>query len=127
MQGQNTTQRTILVVDDSATVRKLVSITLERQGYRVINAVDGLEALSKINDELPDLILLDIAMPKLDGYQVCKIIRGNQESKDIPVVMLSGKGGFFDKVKGRMAGSTAYLTKPFEPEILIQTIRKYLS
>lgn len=126
VRAESNSLRYILVVDDSATVRRLVTIALERQGYQIACAADGFEALSKINDRLPDLILLDIAMPKLDGYQVCKVIRTNDESKHIPVVMLSGKGGFFDKVKGRMAGATAYITKPFEAEVLISTIKKYL-
>ncbi len=117
---------TILVVDDSPTIRKLVGITLKKKRYRVIAAADGMEALSKINDDLPDLILLDITMPRMDGYQLCKIIRGNNETKNIPVIMLSGKDGFFDKVRGRMAGSTEYMTKPFKPKMLLQTVKKYI-
>ncbi len=116
----------VLVVDDSATVRKLVSITLEKQGYRVIAAADGLEALGALSDRLPDLVLLDITMPRMDGYQVCKIVKGNPETSHIPVIMLSGKDGFFDKVRGRMAGSTDYITKPFEPEALVQAVEKYV-
>jgi twitching motility two-component system response regulator PilG len=117
----------VLVVDDSPTVCRLVSITLEKQGYRVAVAHDGLEALARINDGLPDLILLDIMMPRLDGYQVCKIIKGNEETRDIPVVMLSGKDGFFDKVRGRMVGSTEYITKPFEPDVLVQVMEKHMN
>jgi twitching motility two-component system response regulator PilG len=71
------------------------------------------------------LILLDITMPRLDGYQVCKLVRGNAATKNVPVVMISGKDGFFDKVRGRMAGSTAYITKPFGPETLIKTVETY--
>ena len=114
-----------MVVDDSPTVRKLVAIKLEKHGHRVILAVDGMDALSKLNEEVPDLILLDITMPRLDGYQLCKIIKSNAAYKHIPVVMLSGKDGFFDKVRGRMAGSAAYITKPFEPETLLSTIDAY--
>jgi twitching motility two-component system response regulator PilG len=115
----------VLVVDDSPTVRKLVARTLEKQDYRVVVAADGLEALAKINDGVPDLIFLDIMMPRLDGYQVCKVIRGNQDTKDIPIIMLSGKDGFFDKVRGRMAGSTDYITKPFEPDTLLRAVEKH--
>lgn len=117
----------VLVVDDSPTVRKLVTITLEKRDYRVIPAGDGLEALAKISDGLPDLILLDITMPRMDGYQLCKIIKGNPGTKHVPVVMLSGKDGFFDKVRGRMAGSTEYITKPFKPDALVETVEKHIA
>ncbi len=125
-QKKPTFRGTILVVDDSPTIRKLVGATLKKRHYQVIAAADGMEALSKLNDELPDLILLDITMPRMDGYQLCKIIRGNKETKDIPVIMLSGKDGFFDKVRGRMAGSTEYMTKPFKPKMLLQMVKKYI-
>lgn len=118
---------TILVVDDSPTVRKLVAMTLERDGYRVMVAANGVEALSEIQDHIPVLIFLDISMPRMDGYQLCKLIRGDQATKNIPVILLSGKDGFFDKVKGRLAGSTEYITKPFEPETLLDVVAKYLS
>ncbi len=117
----------ILVVDDSPTVRKLISGKLEKCGHEVICAVDGLDALEKINDLMPDLILLDITMPRMDGYQVCKMIRSNETTKDVPVVMISGKDGFFDKVRGRMAGTTGYITKPFGPETLMKTVETYLN
>ncbi len=117
--------KTIMVVDDSPTVRKLITGKLEKHGHRVVVAVDGMDALAKINEEKPDLILLDVTMPRLDGYQLCKLIRQNPATKQVPVVMISGKDGFFDKVRGRMAGSTAYITKPFGPETLLQTVATY--
>ncbi len=117
---------TILVVDDSATVRKLISSKLEKTGHAVISAIDGVDALEKIKDLVPDLVLLDINMPRMDGYQVCKIIRSNDATKDVPVVMISGKDGFFDKVRGRMAGTTGYITKPFGPETLMKTVETYI-
>lgn len=116
----------IMVVDDSATVRKLISSKLEKSGHDVVCAVDGIEALEKIKEFTPDLILLDIMMPQMDGYQVCKYIRSNDATKDIPVVMISGKDGFFDKVRGRMSGSTGYITKPFGPETLMKTVESYI-
>ncbi|MBK7707992.1 MAG: response regulator [Acidobacteria bacterium] len=119
--------RRILVVDDSPTVRKLISSKLEKCGHEVVCAIDGLDALEKLNGLTPDLILLDITMPRMDGYQVCKLIRNNAEMKDVPVVMISGKDGFFDKVRGRMAGTTDYITKPFGPETLMKTVENYLS
>jgi twitching motility two-component system response regulator PilG len=118
--------RKILVVDDSATVRKLISGKLEKSGHEVVCAVDGIDALEKIKEFVPDLILLDIMMPQLDGYQVCKLIRGNAATKDVPIVMISGKDGFFDKVRGRMAGTTGYITKPFGPETLMKTVEAYI-
>lgn len=117
--------KTIMVVDDSPTVRKLITGKLEKHGHTVVVAVDGMDALAKINEEKPDLILLDVTMPRLDGYQLCKLIRQNPATKQVPVVMISGKDGFFDKVRGRMAGSTAYITKPFGPETLLQTVENY--
>ena len=119
--------RKILVVDDSPTVRKLISGKLEKCGHEVVCAVDGVDALEKINDLKPDLVLLDITMPRMDGYQVCKLIRGNETTKDVPVVMISGKDGFFDKVRGRMAGTSGYITKPFGPETLMKTVETYLN
>ena len=118
--------KTIMVVDDSATVRKLISGKLEKCGHIVITAVDGMDAMSKLGDIVPDLILLDITMPRMDGYQVCKMIRNSDATKEIPVVMISGKDGFFDKVRGRMAGTTGYITKPFGPETLMKMLDTYL-
>lgn len=118
-------RRLILAVDDSMTVRKIVSITLERLGYRVLTAADGLQALARLKEETPDLVLLDITMPGMDGYQVCKVIKQTPGTKSIPVVMLSGKDGFFDKVKGRLAGATDYITKPFREATLAEVVEKY--
>ncbi len=118
--------KTILVVDDSPTVRKLIAGKLEKSGHHVICAVDGVDGLTRMEEGLPDLILLDIAMPRMDGYQVCKQIRSNPAAKDIPIVMISGKDGFFDKVRGRMAGTTGYITKPFGPETLMKALETYL-
>ncbi|MEO6655609.1 MAG: response regulator [Pyrinomonadaceae bacterium] len=118
--------KTILIVDDSPTVRKLISGKLEKSGHNVVCAVDGVDALARLDEGLPDLVLLDITMPRMDGYEVCKRIRSNPDAKDIPVVMISGKDGFFDKVRGRMAGTTGYVTKPFGPETLMKALETYL-
>jgi twitching motility two-component system response regulator PilG len=118
-------QPRILIVDDSPTVRKLVTMTMEKNGYQVTAAANGYEATDRLLKNLPDLILLDISMPGIDGYQVCKLIKGNRETAAIPVVMLSGKDGFLDRIRGRMAGFTASITKPFKPEILVQVVKKY--
>jgi twitching motility two-component system response regulator PilG len=116
---------TVLVVDDSPTVRRLVALTLEKSGYRVLPAADGMAALGMLHDGTIDLVLLDITMPRMDGYQLCKLIKENEATKHIPVVMLSGKDGFFDKVRGRMAGSSEYITKPFEKHALLEIVHKY--
>lgn len=119
--------KSILVVDDSPTVRKLISGKLEKCGHEVICANDGVEAMERLEHFVPDLVLLDITMPRMDGYQVCKQIRSNDATRDVTVVMISGKDGFFDKVRGRMAGTTGYITKPFGPETLMKAVEMYLS
>jgi twitching motility two-component system response regulator PilG len=119
-------RRKILVVEDSPTIRKVISITLSQKGYETIEAGDGLEALSRLNESKPDLILLDIILPKMDGYQILSIIRENPEFKTIPVIMLTSKDGIINKVKGKVAGSSAYLTKPFDPTQLVETIEKHI-
>jgi twitching motility two-component system response regulator PilG len=116
---------TVLVVDDSPTICRLVKITLEREGYRVITAADGQEGLAKIIAELPDLVLLDITMPRMNGYQLCKSIKTTQETANIPVIMLSGKDDVADREMGRKVGSSGYITKPFEPDELVEFVREY--
>jgi CheY-like chemotaxis protein len=118
-------QPCVLVVDDSPTIRKLVSLTLGKFGYVVLEAADGQRGLELAKEREPDLILLDINMPGMDGYQVCKAVKADQTTSKIPVIMLSGKDGFFDKVWGKMAGSTRYITKPFQPDVLVQVVDKY--
>ena len=119
--------KTILVVDDSATVRKLISGKLQKCGHQVFCSSDGVEAMERLKSLVPDLVLLDISMPRMDGYQVCRQIRGQAALANIPVVMISGKDGFFDKVRGRMAGTTGYITKPFGPETLMKAVEYYLN
>ena len=126
--AQNQIKRNkILVIEDSSTTRKVIAITLSQSGYEIIEATDGLEALSKLNEARPDLILLDIILPKMDGYKILSIIKENPEFKHIPVIMLTSKDGIINKVKGKVAGSTAYLTKPFDPTQLVATIEKHLN
>jgi twitching motility two-component system response regulator PilG len=123
--GGGVRSRTILIVDDSATVRKLVTVTLERRGHRVLAAGGVMEALSRLNEAEPDLILLDVSLPHTDGFQICKLIKGSSNTREIPVVFLSGKDGFLDKVRGRMAGAVGYLTKPVEPAALVKAVESY--
>jgi len=119
-------QPTVLIVDDSPTVRKIVQMTLQRERIRVITATDGLTALTAVADEKPALILLDIQLPRMDGYHICTIIRKNLQFRQIPIILLSGKDGVFDKMRGRLAGSTEYLTTPFDSVKLVQMVQKYL-
>ena len=116
----------VLVVDDSPTVRKLISGKLKKCGHNVVTADDGVVALEMMGKMVPDLVLLDISMPRMDGYEVCKSIRANVATRDVPIVMISGNDGFFDKVRGRVAGATDYITKPFGPEALMGVLETYL-
>jgi len=119
--------QTILIVDDSATIRKVLALTLNKNGYRVIEANDGPEALKIIQAAVPDLVLLDINMPMMDGYQVCRILKSDPRTRKIPVVMLSGKDGFFDKLRGKMAGASRYLTKPCKAGEVLEVVQKYIA
>jgi len=115
----------VMVIDDSNTIRKSTEIFLKPFGCQVILAEDGFEAMSKIVENQPDIIFVDITMPRLDGYQTCKLIKNNPIYQSTPVVMLSSKDGLFDKARGRMAGSNDYLTKPFTAEGLLSIIQSY--
>jgi twitching motility two-component system response regulator PilG len=115
----------IMVVDDSPTIRKILGLTLERAGYRVFAEANGTSALARLQEIVPSLVLLDIAMPDLDGYEVCKRIKQDPRTQAVPVIMLSGKGAFFDKVKGHMAGATEYLTKPFETPAVLAVVTSH--
>lgn len=115
----------MLVIDDSNTIRRSAEIFLKQGGHEVLLAEDGFDALSKISDNLPDIIFCDILMPRLDGYQTCAIIKRNARFAHVPVVMLSSKDGVFDKARGRMVGSQEYLTKPFTKDQLLQAVQQY--
>ena len=112
----------IMVIDDSKTIRRTAETLLQKEGCTVITAIDGFDALAKIADNKPDLIFVDIMMPRLDGYQTCALVKNNSEFKSTPVIMLSSKDGLFDKSKGRMVGSDQYLTKPFSNNELLGAI-----
>ena len=116
----------ILVIDDSNTIRKSAEMFLRQAGYEVILAEDGFDALAKISDHQPQVIFVDIMMPRLDGYQTCALIKQNPKLKSTPVIMLSSKDGVFARARGRLAGSDRYLTKPFTREALIETVNEYV-
>ena len=112
----------ILVVDDSKTIRRTAETLLTKEGCQVFTAIDGFDALSKIADHQPDLIFVDIMMPRLDGYETCSLIKHNKIFRDTPVIMLSSKDGLFDRARGRIVGSEQYLTKPFTKDELLGAI-----
>src|SRR5690606_20219950 len=117
----------IMVIDDSKTIRRTAETLLQREGYEVITAVDGFEALSKIAEANPDIVFVDIMMPRLDGYQTCALIKNSQNYQNIPVIMLSSKDGLFDQAKFCVVGYDEYLTKPFSKDELLNAIRNYIS
>ena len=112
----------VMVIDDSNTIRRSAEIFLLQAGCTVILAEDGFDALAKIADHQPNLVFVDIMMPRLDGYQTCALIKQNPNLKATPVIMLSSKDGVFDRARGRLAGSDRYLTKPFTKEGLLEAI-----
>ena len=112
----------VMVIDDSNTIRRSAEIFLAQAGCQVILAEDGFDALSKITDQEPDIIFVDIMMPRLDGYQTCALIKKNARFSGTPVIMLSSKDGLFDRARGRMVGSDEYLTKPFTKDSLLKTV-----
>ena len=116
----------VMVIDDSKTIRRTAETLLKREGCEVVTANDGFEALAKIADQQPQIIFVDIMMPRLDGYQTCALIKNNSAFRATPVIMLSSRDGLFDKAKGRIVGSDQYLTKPFSKEELIGAIKTHV-
>lgn len=115
----------VMVIDDSKTIRKTAETLLKKVGCEVVTAEDGFEALPKINQYHPDIIFIDIMMPRLDGYQTCTLIKNNTAFKRTPVIMLSSKDGLFDRARGRIVGCDQYLTKPFTREELLGAISSH--
>ena len=116
----------VMVIDDSKTIRRSAETLLKKAGCEVVTAIDGFEALAKITVHKPDIIFVDIMMPRLDGYQTCALIKNNQSFKATPVIMLSSKDSIFDRARGRIVGSEKYLTKPFSKEDLINAITTHV-
>jgi twitching motility two-component system response regulator PilG len=125
IEGSAASSLRILVVDDSATIRRSAESMLTKAGYDVVTAENGFEALSKVAQHNPDLIFVDIMMPRLDGYQTCAIIKNNSQYRSTPVVMLTSKDGLFDQARGRVVGSDLYLTKPFTKEELLAAVQQH--
>ena len=116
----------VMVIDDSKTIRRTAETLLKKAGCDVVTATDGFEALSKITDQNPDVIFIDIMMPRLDGYQTCALIKNNQLYKNTPVILLTSKDGLFDRARGRIVGSDQYLTKPFTKDELLGAISAHV-
>lgn len=117
----------VMVIDDSNTIRKTTEALLTKKGYEVLTAADGFEAMSLITDHHPDIIFVDIMMPRLNGYQTCTLIKNNRHFKQTPVIMLSSKDGLFDRARGRIAGSEEHINKPFTEVDLLSAITKHVS
>ena len=116
----------IMVIDDSNTIRKSAEMFLTKAGYQVVCIEDGFEALTRINEEDPNLVFIDVLMPKIDGLQACQVIKRNPKFKNTPVIFLSSKDSQFDKARGFMMGATDYLTKPFTKDGIIEIVNRYV-
>jgi twitching motility two-component system response regulator PilH len=118
--------RTVLVVDDSNTVREMIAELLGKLGITVVEASDGAEAKQKIESNPPDLVVMDIVMPNMNGYELCRWVKNNRSTQDIPVVICSSKGEEFDRYWGMKQGADAYIAKPFRPDEMMETVRQLL-
>lgn len=116
----------VVVIDDSKTIRRTAETLLKKAGCEVITATDGFESLARVMEAQPNIIFVDIMMPRLDGYQTCALIKNNPAFKKIPVVMLSSKDGLFERARSRIVGAEHYMTKPFTREELLNTIKTYV-
>src|SRR3970040_2990047 len=125
--GSSLTGVRVMVIDDSNTLRRSAEIFLAQAGCQVVLAEDGFDALAKVADHQPDVVFVDIMMPRLDGYQTCALIKKNQRFAATPVIMLSSKDGLFDRARGRMVGSDEYLTKPFTKESLLRAVAAHVA
>ena len=117
---------TVLVVEDSKSTRKMMSKLLSEKGFKVATAIDGVEALKKLPNVSPDIVVMDIVMPNMNGYELCRKIKSNPQTKDVPVVICSAKSEDFDRYWGIKQGADAYIAKPFEKRELIATIKQFL-
>jgi len=116
----------VLVVDDEIYIVHILDFSLGMEGYEVLTALDGEQALEKAKTEQPDLIVLDIMMPKLDGYETCKMLKADDTTKNIPVILLSAKGRNVDQKVGFEVGADDYITKPFSPSKRVERINSIL-
>jgi CheY-like chemotaxis protein len=124
--GGQTVPGRVLVVDDSTVIRDLIAVNLELEGYDVLRAADGLEALELVADERPDVVTVDVVMPRMDGFEMVERLRADPATADIPVVMVTGRAAAADRARGEEVGVDAYLTKPFEPAELVDTVARLI-
>ena len=125
LSSNGSSRKTVMIVDDSPTIRKILGLTLERAGYKVVAEPDGESAIERLIQIVPDLILLDIAMPKIDGYEVCKRIKAGPAHQARARRDVVGQGRAVRQVKGHMAGASEYLTKPFETPAVLAVVTNY--
>lgn len=116
----------ILIVEDEAILSEMIQIRLEKNGYEVISAFDGVQGLEMARQQRPDLIILDLMLPKIDGYKVCRMLKFDERYKKIPIIMFTARAQDADKELGEQVGADAYITKPFAPEILICKVKEML-
>lgn len=126
IEGEEMSGLKVMIIDDSKTIRRTAETLLQREGFDVVTVVDGFEALSKITESNPDIIFVDIMMPRLDGYQTCALIKNSEQYRNTPIIMLSSKDSLFDRAKGKIVGSDEYLTKPFSKDELLNAIRTHV-
>ncbi len=126
LNDENRMTTKVMVIDDSNTIRLTAETILKKEGYEVFTATNGFEAMSIIADTRPDIIFVDIMMPRLDGYQTCKLIKNNSYFRKTPVIMLSSKDSLFDRARGRVAGSEQHINKPFTKGELLEAIHRYV-
>ena len=118
--------RRVLVVDDELYIRNILDFSLNSEGFEVITAADGEEALKKALELIPDLIVLDVMMPKIDGFEVCRAVKAKAETKEIPVILLTARDTDADRKKGKEVNCDAYITKPFSPNMLADKVHEFL-
>jgi DNA-binding response OmpR family regulator len=116
----------ILVIEDDPHIAKILQVTLEHEGFEVLVAGDGQEGLKVAREEKPDLMLVDLMLPKIDGFKVCRLLKFDRKYKDIPVIILSARSEASDRELGRQVGAEFFMAKPFEPEVLIAKVREFL-
>lgn len=119
----------VMIVDDSLTVRKIIETSLKREGFKSVSYADGFEAMSALTNpasRIPDLVILDIGLPQMDGYEIARRLKTKQQYNNTVIVMLTGRDGVLDRLKGRLAGAKDYITKPFRTQEVMSVVHSHL-